>query len=61
MTAPTETRLSGECQAAKRDPEMHKFCTGNIDVFAYGAPRGEQPVVKYRCGCDHHKEPGARP
>lgn len=61
MTAPTETRLSGECQAAKRDPLAHAYCRGNVDVFAYGAPAGEQPVIKDRCSCACHKEPGARP
>lgn len=50
-TAPT-VPLRGECQST--DLELHRYCGGNVDIYAHGALPGDPPAVQQRCGCDCH-------
>lgn len=59
MTAAPTVPVRGECKSA--DPEMHRFCRGNVDIFATGSRPGEPPALVQRCGCDCHKTPEPSP
>lgn len=55
-TAPT-VPLRGQCKSP--DPQMHRHCDGNVDIYAHGALPGEPPALLQRCGCDCHRTPHA--